>query len=181
MFSSRTTPPEISKITTYSQTPSNCFINRSLALLCFVWHFHSFGTREPCCCCCLLVLPWPSFFRQQQTCHLISTVDWTTAQAFLMTHPALFDKGSPLPDNTQIFTSPWAASLWPTAACQFLSGHCTTHAGAVRHKKAAGDCNEPQIHQNSYRTMLFMSKKVIIIIINNKILSFVSRCSHFRM
>ena len=57
-----------------------------------------------------------------------------------MTHPALFDKGSPLLDNTEIFISPRAASLWPTAAWQFLSGHCTTHAGAVRHKKAAEDC-----------------------------------------
>ena len=77
--------------------------------------------------------------RQWQTCHFVSTVDFTAAHALFMTHPALFDKGSPLPDNSQIFISPRAASLWPTAARQFSSGHCTTHAGAVRHKKAPGD------------------------------------------
>ena len=57
-----------------------------------------------------------------------------------MTHPALFDKGSPqLPDNTQIFTGPRAASLSPTTTRQFSSGHCTTHAGAVRQKNAGSE------------------------------------------
>ena len=83
--------------------------------------------------------PLPSGSGRPATLYFVSTVDFTAAHALFMTHPALFDKGSPLPNNSQISISPRAASLWPTATRQFSSGHCTTHAGAVHHKKALRD------------------------------------------
>ena len=130
-FTSRKTSPEISKnTTTNSQTRSDCLI-----LLIACSPFNVLSGITVACSSCRGPLPSgsgrPAISFPLLTLRQLMHYSWRT-QHFLT-------REAPLPDNSQIFISPRAASLWPTAARQFSSGHCTTHASAVRHKKALGD------------------------------------------
>ena len=113
---SRKTPPEISKNTTTNcQTRSDCLI-----LLIARSPFNVLSGITVACSSCRGPLPSGSG------------------------RPAI---SFPLLTSWQLMHYSWApstfwpraASLWPTAARQFSSGHCTTHTGAVRHKKTLGD------------------------------------------